>query len=516
MPSHEERDSSPARRAAPRPTPARAHPDPQATAVDVTGPPTSRAHVLALQRAVGNRHVADLMSGRTVQRAGTLDEPVVDAVEQRLAEAVSAQRSGDSTGAPRSGPPAPRAGTSAGAGRPPVVQRMRTLLGALHTALFGRAGNVVRPGLFGRARGPGPAVNPGLVGRFLQLLVRRVRQVHQQARPAPAQAPAALAVPVAPVPGAFAAPMVSAAIVAAAMRWPTLRRIATSLGLDPAAVAPTVASALPPGPTGPSATVPSATGPGTTGPSTTGPVGTQATGPAPVGPVGQPGPGGPGGPPARTDTLVPGLYQSIDPKAGLPGWTFTDIPDDRPDEVSIETLVRAPGGQAGRMVRTYQKGTRTLVLAEAFLHRIPKQDRWLPISPPMTARGTPLETYLTIRAMKILEATYGASFYGRSRPVHISTIINERSMAHIGAAAKKGVPLDEAARTCHSVQYATNAIVQSGGTIESVTFSIGTGRWVEARHIKDQQLLADYQLAPGDKVPYWFDIDIEVKGATTT
>ncbi|WP_210728625.1 hypothetical protein, partial [Cellulomonas septica] len=245
--------------------------------------------------------------------------------------------------------------------------------------------------------------------------------------------------------------------------------------------------------------------------------GPQATGPAPVGPVGQPtpGPGGTGGPPARTDTMVPGLYQSIDPKVGLPGWTFTDTPDDRPDEVSIETLVRAPGGQVGRMVRSYQKGTKTLVLAEAFLHKIPKQDRWLPISPPMTARGTPLEAYLTIRAMKILEATYGASFYGRSRTVHISTIINERSMAHIGAEVKKGVSLDDAARTCHSVQYATNAIVQSGGTIESVAFSFAPGgRWVEARMIKDPKVLQEYKLDPGDKVPYWFDIDIDVKGAT--
>ncbi|NKY39688.1 hypothetical protein, partial [Cellulomonas septica] len=107
---------------------------------------------------------------------------------------------------------------------------MRTLLGVLHTALFGRAGNAMRPGLFGRARGPGPAVNPGLVGRFLQLLVGRVRQVRQQALLGTAQAPVVPAVPVAPVPAAPVAPMVSAAIVAAAMRWPTLRRIATSLG----------------------------------------------------------------------------------------------------------------------------------------------------------------------------------------------------------------------------------------------------------------------------------------------
>jgi hypothetical protein len=250
-------------------------------------------------------------------------------------------------------------------------------------------------------------------------------------------------------------------------------------------------------------------GPQSAGPGATGPVGQQAGGPAGTG-------GGQNRPPTRTDAIVPGLYASVDPAVAPRGWTFTDTMTSRGvAEEHIETMVVAPSGAVGRVVRAYDVLTEDLILAEAFLDAIPSAERWLNISPPMVpGRGTPLETYLTIRCMKLFERGNGASFFGEDRKVHISTIINKKSVLQLGRARKLGTSLAQAVRTCHSTTYAANSIVQSGGRVAAVVFSLGQGRFVPAGNIvNDPQELAKYGLVATDLVPYFFDIDIDVEKA---
>jgi hypothetical protein len=326
------------------------------------------------------------------------------------------------------------------------------------------------------------------------MLGQQVRNAHQQ-QPRLA-APAAAVVPRHPsVPQLIAAGVVTQALLAAAMRYAPLRRLAVTLGLDPAAVPPALVAAVPT-----ATSAPQSTTPGTTG-ATAGPTTQQPTAPGPS--------GGSGGPPARTDSVVPGLYQSVDPSVAPTGWIFTDTVTDTRRTATVRTQVVSPTGERGTMVRGYDIQTGVLTLAVAFLDNIP--GRWLPLAPPMVqGRGTPLETYMTIRCMKIFESRYGADFFGRARSVHISTIVNTRSMLQIAAACKKGATPHDAAAACHSTTYATNAIVQSGGKITSVRFSLGQGQWVAAHTKFDAATLAAHGLVRTDKVPYFFDIDIDV------
>lgn len=485
--SHDEEHAPPLRPAAEPVARPRSGPAPRVVGAGPRPPAVAMSprQVLALQRAVGNRHVAAAV-GRPAGESAPSDhaEPHAGSPE---AAPVTGAAPGAAPGADRaSSPAAPvRAGGAAGV----VVQRTRWA--ALVNVLLGRAGTVGPPGLVGRGRGAqGPPGGPGTFLQFLQLLGQRLRNDARQQRALPAAPAVAVRPRPAPVPHLIAAGVVTQALLAAAMRYAPLRRLAVSLGLDPVAVPPALVAAVPVA-TGPQ----QGAVPGTAGPTTQQP---------------SPGPSsGPGGTPTRTDSMVPGLYQSVDPSVAPTGWTFTDRVTGTPRAARVETTVVAPGGQTGDMIRTYDRRTGTLTLDLAFLDTIP--DRWLPLDPPMVAgRGTPLETYMTIRCMKIFETRYGADFFGRARSVHISTIVNKRSMLQIAAAIKKGATPDAAAAACHSTTYATNAIVQSGGRIASVRFSIGQGQMVEASTRFDAQTLARHGLVGTDQVPYFFDIDIDV------
>jgi hypothetical protein len=137
----------------------------------------------------------------------------------------------------------------------------------------------------------------------------------------------------------------------------------------------------------------------------------------------------------------------------------------------------------------------------------------VPTAPEMLpGKGTPLETYMTMRQMRILERTAGAAFTG-PRSVHMSTIVNQRTVLELARLESQRVPVNEAILRTHSVQYANNSIVQSGGRIAGARVS-GGSTFPASRRYTPQQL-ADYGIDPAQEVRFGFDIDLDVVPATT-
>jgi hypothetical protein len=224
--------------------------------------------------------------------------------------------------------------------------------------------------------------------------------------------------------------------------------------------------------------------------------------------------------PGRTTTRVPGLYpEAIDPSVPPPGgWRFTDTVTTTGARTTVETVVTAPDGSVGSMGRSYNGQTGEFSMDYAFLDSIPSANRWVQTEPTMVpGRGTPLEAYMTMRQMRILEAG-GAAFAG-PRTVHLSTIINTRTCLQLGAReAALGRPLtaaelDAAILDTHSVQYANNSIVQSGGRIEGARVSGGSR--MRAGDIATADELAAHGVGADQQVPYGFDIDLNVAPART-
>lgn len=293
---HDEERAAPLRPRAGRPAPSRSAPvGPDAdAAARVPGGRMSGRQVLALQRSVGNRHVAAAMAR------------LVGAADERLGEPPTPSELATPTAVPRAGRSSP-APEQARAGRPVVVQRTRWM--ALVNALLGRSANPIRPGLVGRGRGAqGPQGGAGLFGQFFQMLGQQVGRGARRQRALPG-GPAALATRPPSFPSLMAAGVVTHALLAAAMRYAPLRRLAVSLGLDPSAVPGALVAAVPTATGGQQA---AATGT------------TAATGPTAQQPGAPGASGGPGGTPTRTDSMVPGLYQSVDPAVAPTGWTFID------------------------------------------------------------------------------------------------------------------------------------------------------------------------------------------------
>jgi hypothetical protein len=215
-----------------------------------------------------------------------------------------------------------------------------------------------------------------------------------------------------------------------------------------------------------------------------------------------------------TTTMVPGLYQGIDPAWAPPGWRFTDTVSQRGSgETVVNTTVAAPDLTMGWVLRGRMASTGEFIMHDAFLDGIAPSLRWIPTSPEMVpGRGTPLEAYLTMRQMRILEQQDGnpAMFTG-PRVVTMLNIVNVRTMLELAEAQKAGTPLDVAVRSTHSFRYASNSIIQSGGRIVSVHVENGYRELVGNIGASYPQL-ARYgpNLGPNDPVLYSFDIRIEV------
>ena len=246
-------------------------------------------------------------------------------------------------------------------------------------------------------------------------------------------------------------------------------------------------------------------------------------GPAPGG--GEPDTPAPGGRPVEQ---VPGLYEGIDPAKPPQGYVFSDSISRSPGgEIRVSTQVTAPDGSTGSMSRGYDPATGEYIFHSAFLDRIPKPLRMVPTQPEMLpGKGTPLEAYMTMRQMRMLQAeagTAGELPFAADRRVHMSTIINTRTIAQLAAQEHAGVPLDRAILNTHSVQYANNSIVQGGGRIASARVS-GGYRTAASSELTPSALeqsglspsyLQDNGVPPDFEVLTGFDIDLNVVPART-
>ncbi|HZN73858.1 MAG TPA: hypothetical protein VFC00_19495 [Micromonosporaceae bacterium] len=217
--------------------------------------------------------------------------------------------------------------------------------------------------------------------------------------------------------------------------------------------------------------------------------------------------------PAALGTRLTGwswaLYESINPDVRPPLWRFKDLVTARETTVTVTTDVIAPNGQSGSMTRSYNTATGELGMESARLDRIPKAQRMVDTVPEMLpGEGTPLEAYMTMRQMKILEQEAGAAF-SVPRKVYMSLITNKRTIFELAKLEKQGKPVDEAILETHSVQYANNSIIQSGGRI--VRAEVSPGSKVSASTEADVETLAKYGLEPRDPVRILFSITLFVE-----
>ena len=232
----------------------------------------------------------------------------------------------------------------------------------------------------------------------------------------------------------------------------------------------------------------------------------------------------------RQTERVPGLYEGIDPATAPEGYSFTDNIRTQGVEIVVDTTVTAPDGSTGTMSRGLNPNTGEFIYHSAFLDGIPRPLRWVATEPEMVpGRGTPLETYMTMRQMRLLQQEAGIGGGGAELPfatpreVHMSTIINTRTVAQLAAAEHSGVPLNEAILNTHSVQYASNSIVQGGGQITGARVS---GGWrmsasseLTPSALVENGLPADFLqqngISPDFQVLTGFDIDLTVVPAGT-
>jgi hypothetical protein len=213
---------------------------------------------------------------------------------------------------------------------------------------------------------------------------------------------------------------------------------------------------------------------------------------------------------ARLTTFVKGLYESINPDQHPPGWTFVDKIKQSATSTTVITGVTAPDGTTGTVTRSYKTATGEFVMDYADLEKIPK--RMVKTDPEMLpGEGTPLEAYMTMRQMRIIERLTGAAFTG-PRTVVMSSIINVRTILEL-AKLEKNMPVDEAILQTHSVQYANNSIVQTGGRI--VGAKVEGSMRERAITVADPDVLAEYGVKPNDMVRHAFDIILTVEPAAT-
>jgi hypothetical protein len=227
--------------------------------------------------------------------------------------------------------------------------------------------------------------------------------------------------------------------------------------------------------------------------------------------------------PGRTTTRVPGLRESIDPNAKVPGFSFKDTVSSSGREIQVTTDVTASDGSTGTVIRGVDPSTGRVGMHYADLENIPKPLRWVPTDPEMVqGKGTPLETYMTMRQLRILEDQIGKSLeITAPRVVEMTTILNEKTIAQLAKAAPGVEPpsrvLNQAILSTDSVTYAKNTITQSGGRIAGAR--VEGGRMVPASEAGfrgiSPEVMAANQLSPNSMVLNGFDIILDVVPADT-
>jgi hypothetical protein len=159
---------------------------------------------------------------------------------------------------------------------------------------------------------------------------------------------------------------------------------------------------------------------------------------------------------------VKGLYEAVDVEAKTVGdFKFTNNPvktEGRWRVVRIEVEAADRSG-FGHVERAWDPASGEVQYREANLDMIPKERRWLNTEPPMVAgRGTPLSTYMNMRAMRALGVSPGGI-----RVMRLTGVQNVRSVIQFNRAIQAGLPEDAAAMRTQSTQYGGTAATQAGG-----------------------------------------------------
>ncbi len=249
----------------------------------------------------------------------------------------------------------------------------------------------------------------------------------------------------------------------------------------------------------------------------------------------------------RVDTPVPGLYQNIDPHDTdpFPGWHFETVGpveniDPKTGKITYEyttevTYTNPAGGPPthGYVIRQYDPATNTLIMEEA--NTRPVDSQWVPTNPAMvTGRldkstgaslpdGTPLERYMTMSQMKLIEEKFGPVFDG-DYTIKMSTIFNDNTVLKLHQIDPQLADVNNSIRQTQSFGYASDSAVQRGGTVTDVTVDLSHKAEMPAKNIvgamdggaspaQINAMLNKYGITdPNTPVTYWFDIYLKVHG----
>jgi hypothetical protein len=182
-----------------------------------------------------------------------------------------------------------------------------------------------------------------------------------------------------------------------------------------------------------------------------------------------------------------------------------------------------PTGATGYLSREYNPRTGELVLRYAFLDELPS---WIQHGVPLVpGKGTPLQTYLTIRQMKLLGVGYGDV-----KSIKMSMIVNVEGLLEIHWMVKTGKAknLEEAVLTADSFLYARTNAEQSGKQVVAARVTTGgdhmsvrdlmvteeqlnpQGPKGKTRAAYHQELLVKYKASRNDIVYANFDIYLQL------
>lgn len=236
---------------------------------------------------------------------------------------------------------------------------------------------------------------------------------------------------------------------------------------------------------------------------------------------------------------VPGLYGKLDPLATPPGWQIQDIwppPDPaQPDLIVVRTNATDPTGKRGFVERGYDKVKKQFVMLNAFLispgaaKGSGVQNMIEHAEPTMiTGKGTPTQTFLTLRQMKLLEQRAGMVLANLEK-VKMSTIQNIKGICELAQATKAGEKPDQAIMKNESKRYAETTMVQAGKRIKSAKVVGGTTtpfnvllnhfeRGDAAKKANFDAELQAHGLVRTDSVLWNYDIEFEIEpfgGGTT-
>lgn len=233
----------------------------------------------------------------------------------------------------------------------------------------------------------------------------------------------------------------------------------------------------------------------------------------------------------RVEEPVPGLMASIDPLSTPDGWTIKDsYPKPRretPHLIEVRTDVVDPQGREGFVHRGYDTEKKQFVMLNAFLIKPGESpssgvQRMIQHSDPVMIenKGTPTQTFLTLRQIKLLEQKAGMNMATLTK-VKMSTIQNIEALLQLESLRRKGLSPSEAVMQTHSKQYAESTLIQAGKRIVSgkVVGGVETPIGDLLKHYENGQtnrrenfakLLEQYGIARTDKVLWDYNIEFEV------